>query len=330
MLSFSIARQTRHTFACVAVLALCAPVCAAEKRRGKDPAGKEPDLAIQGEYEGQLSGEDGRDVKFGVQVIARGNGTFNAIGLRGGLPGAGWDRSPRIQANGKTRGGATEFAEFFGGATIRDGILTIRGKDGKTIGTLRRITRKSPTLGAKPPAGAIVLFDGKVNDFKPGTVTADRLLVFGQTSQHSFSRDFRLHLEFRTPFKPRAWGQGRGNSGVYLQRKYEIQVLDTFGQKEDKSHCGGIYGRLDPDINMCFPPGSWQTYDVEFKVARFGDDGEVLSSPRLTLRHNGVVVHDNVELKPRNARDKPPKAGPLHLQRHDPEPVHYRNIWVVE
>ena len=196
---------------------------------------------------------------------------------------------------------------------------------------LKKINRKSPTLGAKSPKGAIVLFDGTSTDnFKPGKMSEDHLLMQGANSVKRF-QSHKLHIEFLLPFKPKARGQGRGNSGCYLQGRYEVQVLDSFGLEGRNNECGGIYSIKDPDLNMCYPPLSWQTYDVDFTSAKF-KEGKKVEDARMTVRHNGVVIHNNVKLPKRTTASPLPEGlepGFLHLQNHG-NPVRYRNIWVVE
>jgi hypothetical protein len=157
-----------------------------------------------------------------------------------------------------------------------------------------------------------------------------KLLAAGCKSKESFS-DFTAHLEFLLPFKPLGRGQDRGNSGVYVQDRYEIQVLDSFGLKGENNECGGIYTFAKPAVNICFPPLTWQTYDIDFTTAKYDDSGKKLKNAILTLRHNGVVIHDNLELKgpsPGNGKPEDGTGGPFQLQGHD-NPVFYRNIWVV-
>jgi mono/diheme cytochrome c family protein len=269
------------------------------------PAVADADRAfqLQGEY-----AADGR----GVQVVALGEDEFAVILLEGGLPGAGWDRSPprRQELDGE------QVLEF----------LT-RGGFAKTI-------RQSPTLGAVPPERAVVLFDGTSAALKefwePGArITEDGLLMEGATSRLEFE-NYTLHLEFRTPFMPQARGQARGNSGVYHQGRFETQILDSFGLEGRMDETGGIYTIKAPDLNMCLPPLSWQTYDVDFTAARFDAEGKLLSLPRMTVRLNGVIVQQDVEL-PHATRaalfnDIAP-AGPIYLQDHG-NPVRFRNIWV--
>ncbi|RPI79213.1 MAG: DUF1080 domain-containing protein, partial [Planctomycetaceae bacterium] len=191
-----------------------------------------------------------------------------------------------------------------------------------------------PTLGAKPPEGAVVLFDGTEPTFKKhwrdGARISGNMLEQGATSVDLF-RDFSIHLEFRLPYMPHARGQGRGNSGLYYQGRFETQVLDSFGLEGKDNECGGIYSIKNPDLNMCLPPLVWQTYDAEFTAARFNDDGKKIANARVTVRHNGVLIHEDVEL-PQITTAAPnqesPEPGPIYLQDHG-NPVRYRNIWVL-
>lgn len=207
--------------------------------------------------------------------------------------------------------------------------------------TLSQTKRTSPTLGQKPPAGAVVLFDGtNLDAWQPvgGGGPPRWKLVEGKAmevhgggikTKQAFS-NFRLHLEFRTPYMPTARGQRRGNSGVYVQGRYEVQVLDSYGLDGADNECGGIYHIARPAVNMCFPPLQWQTYDITFHAARFDDRGKKTAPAHLTVVHNGVTIHDNLALPhvtPGGVSHQEAPAGPLMLQDHG-NPVRYRNIWI--
>ena len=154
----------------------------------------------------------------------------------------------------------------------------------------------------------------------------------GNTVSKRTFRDHKIHLEFRTPFMPKARGQGRGNSGVYVQGRYEVQVLDSYGLEGRNNECGGIYKVAAPRVNMCAPPLQWQTYDITFRAPRFAPDGAKIEPPRITVLHNGVLIHDGLKVPTpggADARSALAKAGPLLLQDHG-NPVRYRNVWVLE
>lgn len=296
-----------------------------------DPSKVDADFAVQGEYLGDAALEDGK-AKSGAQVIARGNGTFHAVFYPGGLPGEGWTKGQtKIESDGRTENGVTTFATPGFTARIQNGVLQMATADGKVLGELQHILRESPTLGLKPPEGAVVLFDGTNTDqFENGRMTEDKLLKEGTTSKLRF-QDATLHIEFRLPYVPKAMGQARGNSGCYFQGRFEVQVLDSFGLAGHDNEAGGIYKVGPPLVNMCFPPLSWQTYDVEFTAARF-EDGKKVKNARLTVKHNGVLVQDNIEVPhatTASPRKEGPEPGPLYLQDHG-NPVRYRNIWVLE
>jgi hypothetical protein len=320
--------------AAVLFVAVCASLAAAADNQAyTDPEKADSDFAYQGEYSGKVKSEEG-ELTVGVQVIALGNGKFHAVGYRGGLPGAGWDKQEKHEADGELKDGQIVFKHDHGEARLKDGSIAMVTPDGKELGKLEKVTRKSPTLGAKPPEGAVVLFDGSsADEFEGGRLSEDKLLIAGAKSKKTFG-DHTLHIEFLLPYQPEARGQGRGNSGIYLQGRYEVQMLDSFGLKGENNECGGIYSVKAPDVNMCLPPLSWQTYDVDYTAAKYDADGKLTANPRVTVKHNGVVIHDNVELPgERNTTAAPvkpsPEKGPVYLQDHG-NPVRYRNIWVVE
>lgn len=197
-----------------------------------------------------------------------------------------------------------------------------------------KLVKRSPTLGEKPPKGAIVLFDGKdTNQFKDFTwklVDGDAMEVGrGDVFFKGDYKDFKLHVEFRTPFMPKERGQARGNSGVYLWSMYEVQVLDSFGiYPLANNDCGAIYSVKAPPGNNCLPPMEWQTYDITY----YNGDGTTNNPPTITVYHNGVLIHDNVKIPAKmigkGGAAATPGGGILKLQDHG-NPVQYRNIWLL-
>ena len=333
-------RPTQHHFltssvAWIVILALASSTSWSRLALGDDPRAErlgldlkvQGEYLVQGEYVGEVTKSEGKK-KLGVQVISLGKGKFHAVWRNGGLPGDGWDKHESAPREGEIVAGVTTFKADEQTATIKDGVMAI-ATNGKVIGELKRIVRKSPTLGAKPPKGAVVLFDGKNADqFENGRMTDDGLLKQGATSKFKHQSG-TLHIEFQIPYGPLV--PSRGNSGVYLQCRYEVQMLDSFGLKPHNHECGGIPSIKEPNLNMSFPPLSWQTYDVDFTAAQFAN-GQKTKNGRLTVRHNGVVVHDNVEL-PHATTSSPlpegPEPGPINLQDHNSE-VRFRNVWFVE
>ncbi len=144
--------------------------------------------------------------------------------------------------------------------------------------------------------------------------------------------DYTMHLEFLLPFRPDARGQGRGNSGFYQVDQYEVQILDSFGLEGKNNECGGVYQFAAPKVNMCLPPLVWQTYDVEFTNAKTDENGKVTAPAKLTLKHNGVIVHKDLDLQRKTGGSRPDPIGtpgPIKLQGHG-NPLQFRNIWIVE
>lgn len=319
-------RSLLLAFASLACLTVAAT--AADKNPAfTDVAKAGPDFAVQGEY---LSTEG--DEKWGSQIIALGEGKFDVIGYKGGLPGDGWKRGDETKpGKGELKEGVFTASGEGWKATIKDGVLAVTDPDGNKIIDLKKVERKSPTLGAKPPQGAKVLFDGTTPDnFENGKIIEDNLLAASNPNSKAKFQDHTLHIEFRTPFMPLARGQGRGNSGVYMQGRYELQVLDSFGLEGENNECGGIYQIAKPNVNACLPPLSWQTYDIDFMAAKY-DGGKKVKNARCTIKHNGIVIHDDLELPKGTPGKDPegPESNGLFLQDHG-NPVAFRNIWVVE
>lgn len=312
------------------ILLILALVAGQDRKRAfLDPGEAGPDFPVQGEYEGW-----GGTEKWGAQVVALGEGRFDIYFLSGGLPGAGWDRKTRARVPAQREGERVVFSAEGWNGYVDAGTISARSPNGAEV-TLRKVERKSPTLGEKPPPGAIVLFDGAgTNDFRARNGKEIPILqgclnplgTGGLDSRRKLG-DVKLHVEFMLSFMPYARGQGRSNSGVYLAGRHEVQVLDSFGLEGRDNECGGLYGVHRPDVNMCFPPLAWQTYDVEYRLAREG------AGARMTVWHNGVKIHEGIEFKNKTTaapnNDPPDSPGPVHLQDHG-NPVLYRNIWALE
>ncbi len=199
------------------------------------------------------------------------------------------------------------------------------------------------SLGAPPPADAAVLFDGKDLSQWAGNRGAARWKVEngymeatrGAGDIHTTNEfgSFQLHLEWAEPTEVRGTSQERGNSGVFLHGKYEIQVLDSYDNPTyADGQCGAIYGQWPPLVNVCKKPGEWQSYDIVFEAPRW--DGTNLAKPAfVTVIQNGVVIHDHREILGATGHRILPKytpyssRGPLSLQDHG-NPVRYRNIWI--
>ena len=191
-----------------------------------------------------------------------------------------------------------------------------------------------------PPTSASIVFNNKdlsnwtQRDGAPATwVVADGVMTVasGDIMTKELFTDFRLHLEFMVPDMPEASGQAKGNSGVFLQGRYEIQVLDSYGiEVPGKGDCGAVYNQFSPLVNACKSPLEWQTYDVFFRAPRCNEDNQVIDCARLTVLQNGIVIHNNVQLPgvTGGAIDQNVwEPGPLLLQDHG-DLLKYRNIWI--
>ena len=205
----------------------------------------------------------------------------------------------------------------------------------------------TPGAGGAPPSDAIVLFDGSDFDrwqhtdgsdvqwsLEDGTVTVVR--GTGDIITRDSFGDIQLHVEWRTPAIIEGEGQGRGNSGVIIQQRYEVQVLDSY---ENRTYSNGqaasIYKQHIPEVNASRPPGEWQSYDIFFTAPRFADDGSLTAPAYVTVVHNGVLVQNHVEIAGSSrfigepSYEAHPLEQPLQLQDHA-NPVSFRNIWIRE
>jgi len=318
---------------------IASPATHAQQRKKDGPVYTDPqqvdaDYSLQGEYRGWRFADNSQESRSaGLQVVALGHDQFGASLTAGGLPGEGWFGGTRELFAGQRQGGVVEL-QHRGNETLRvyQGGATLYDSQHNRIGEFRRVDRQSPTLGAQPPPGAIVLFrqGAPTTHFVNPTVTADGNLMAGTETTERFT-DFRLHAEFRLPYKPQARGQARGNSGFYLQSRYEVQVLDSFGLEGVENECGALYRTRRPDFNMCYPPLVWQTYDIDLTSPRFDDQGNKISNMRISVWHNGVLIHNDVEIPSKTGAGRPeaPLPLPTKLQDHS-NPVVYRNIWLID
>ncbi len=199
-----------------------------------------------------------------------------------------------------------------------------------------------PGPAGGPPSDARVLFNGKSLDQWQGGdkwEIRDGFAVSKETginTKDSFG-DCQLHLEWASPEKVEGEGQGRGNSGVYLMGRYEVQILDSFINKTYfDGQAGSLYKQTPPMVNACRKPGEWQTYDIIFNAPRMDDRGKVIKPATITVLHNGVLIQNNFEFKGGTFFERPPaydnphpEKGPIHIQFHG-NPVRFRNIWVRE
>jgi hypothetical protein len=343
----------KSCFVVLLVLSLGLASCAGPLRRNyvqETKAEIEKLDPFMGDWQGTWRLDDGSDSGPVVaQVIALGQGKYRAKFLE--------EFNVRVPAIALLEGQLKEGkVRFSGPGRYEDNEFTLQvvlegekfagtfqGQDFAGSLVMEKVIRLSPTLGAKPPAKAIVLFKGKNfkkwkrTGKKPGEDSVQWKLVDramevkpggGSIITRKEFADVRLHLEFRTPFMPKARGQGRGNSGVYLQGRYEVQVLDSYGLEGRDNECGGIYGVGPPLVNMCAPPMQWQTYDITYRVPRFDSTGKKKSDARMTVIHNGVKIQDKVKVS-KATTAAPGGDGGIYLQDHGNR-VQYRNIWLVE
>ena len=297
-----------------------------------------------GDYEGEYLavGRDPRPAE--AQVIAEGSDTYRVmISAQAGTD-TFW--APRIEVHGyRTSEGFRIEGEaaglpWEGGIVNGELVARVKSRYGGTF-TLTHQVRESPTAGLAPPANAVVLLpyqEGTApnasewdNESWPTYPDGSLEVGTGDTRTKKEFGDVRLHLEFCIPYEPEGRGQDRGNSGVYFQDRYEPQVLDSYGLIPRAGDCGAIYEIAVPPVNACFPPLSWQTYDITFRAPRFTAEGNQSEFPWMTVELNGVKLHERQWITHSTvggAEGFVPK-GSFRLQDHGHR-VRYRNIWVVE
>jgi hypothetical protein len=286
-------------------------------------AGAPPELTVQGTYQGTWK-DAKNEGKLEADVIALGNDTYKAY-LRQYRD---TKLAARAELDGKADGGKVAFEGKNWKGEWANARITGAYGEGVQF-ALERLVKEPPTLGKEPPEGAVVFLDGKSFVRVIKRDRADWKLIGeggievprgGIRTKEAFEGSFDCHIEFRCNFKPAARGQGRGNSGFYLPNGSEIQVLDNFGFEPYKGSCGAIYGQKPPDENASLPPMQWQTYDVEYRTK--SKRGKKTGKPWVTVYHNGIKIHDGVELR------RPLREGQFRLQDHG-NPVGYRNFWLV-
>jgi hypothetical protein len=331
------------------VLTLGAMSSASLAQAGVRPSGEEPADNVMGDYVGPyqaLPATAGSSVaqsslESDAKVIAQGGGRYRVVLTVHD------DKTPHFSVvlNGTAEGDSVALAgqnsqtEWKGKL---DGGKTLVAESAAGKFDLKFTIRRSPTEGMKPPSEAIELIpsaEGKPPSmdewiggaWKPmddGSVMVNG----GDTHTKRKFGDFRMHAEFRIPLEPTGRGQDRGNSGFYIHDLYELQVLDSYGLPIAANECGAIYTQVAPKENACFPPKSWQTYDVTFHAARFDDTGKKIKNATITVMQNGVKVQDETSISgPTGAARSRPEVpvAVLRLQDHN-HPVRFRNVWLVE
>ena len=313
--------------------------CVPPTRTVKDPlhraASGRSELRVDGRVRGRdPSGETAAGEANGCSVcrfVRSANNEFEAVSFLGGLPGQEGHEPEPVRMIGRR---SDNFVILSGGPfaiIVETDSCLLLDREGNKVGRLERIQRTSPTLGAPPPPDAIVLFDGtNIDQFTNAQMTEEGLLMQGADLKPMF-QDFNLHVEFRVPYMPQADGQSRGNSGLYLQSRYECQVLDSFALDPLFNGLGSLYRFKAPDLNMAFPPLVWQTYDIQFTAPRWASDGSKIRDAHITSWVNGVKVQDNVALpnKTGAGKQEEPLLLPTKIQDHG-DPVRFRNIWLID
>lgn len=293
--------------------------------------------SFMGEYKGTFYPDSSVKMKATAKVVDEGRGRFRLV-LRAKsddptLEGA------SVEIYGDVNDQHIDISGRAGGynwhGQIKDGRLSAKSHYGQHF-ELDWFESKSPNVGMKPPAGAVILLpvkEGSKPDLSGWTNSNWKALDGGimqvtkktNRTKRQFTDIKHFHIEFKLPLEPLKRGQGRANSGVYLLDRYEVQVLDSFGLTHTSGDCGGLYNIARAKVNASLPPETWQTYDITFRAARLDEKGKVKELPRITVIHNGIKIHDGREIPRSNHRTK----GPIQLQDHG-HPIQFRNMWIVE
>lgn len=309
-------------------------------------AASQVEIDLQGNFEGTATGPTGESMPITAQIVALGKGDHVAKIHVG---------DATVELNGKCKGkiedglviyeGTIDLGYDLGGeykvsGTVQNRVFsgTSTSADGTSKFSLNRVEKGSPTLGQKAPEGAIVLLDGTNLD---AWEVADYWQLIGggamgmRTSSIRTKQEFGdalYHVEFKTPLVPdeTPGSQGRGNSGVYVMGRYEVQVLDSFTDAPRDNLCGGIYKKAVPTTMACLPPEEWQTYDITMHAPQYDASGKKTKDAVITVVHNGTTIHNNVvlpDVTPGGVSGEEAAKGVLMLQDHHND-VNYRNIWV--
>ncbi|HOV78252.1 MAG TPA: DUF1080 domain-containing protein, partial [Sedimentisphaerales bacterium] len=294
---------------------------------------------FMGEYEGSFHPDPKVTFKAIGKVVQESETSYRVVLYTG--PETPVTEGAYVEIYGAAQGNEVQLTGRSGGygwgGQIKDGNLRAQSGYGQ-YWELKKIESRSPRAGVKPPEGAVVVLPfetGKTADLSAWTNREWKALEDGvmqcapgkgaNRTKQQFGDIKHLHIEFKLPLEPLNRGQGRANSGVYLADHYEVQVLDSFGLTHTSGDCGGLYNIARATVNACLPPEVWQTYDITFRAPRLDESGKAKELPRITVLHNGVKIHDNIEIPMNSHRAK----GPLQLQDHG-HPIQFRNIWIVE
>lgn len=298
---------------------------------------------IMGNYEGTISGKGWETKTIRAQVMAMSKIAWR-INLFIGDGSA--ETQYKLEAKLDQKAAAIDANTELGNVTgrVKDEVFNGEikggkgGKGGNAQFSLKRVIIQPPSLGKPVPEGGISLLDG-TNIAENWVRTPEQWCMQDDGSMEVCTSnlktrqefgDAEFHIEFMTPFKSNARDQERGNSGCYFMGRYEVQVLDSFGEEPRDNWCGGIYKKAKPLVAASLPPLTWQTYDVTMIAPKFDASGNKISDAEITVYHNGLLIHDKLKLDsptPGGLSGEDGPTGPLMLQNHD-NPVRYKNIWV--